>query len=387
MAKYHINPETGRPNQCTAKVKCRFGADTQHFDSKESARAGYEKQMEGQAVSGSLKRSSKVPVAKTLFDPKAVEVANKEIEWLSNGTVSIQLASEYLGGDNTELLVMFNAEHDMVLVIEEEDGKKVAYSGYGIDPRPTRWPVSEFVTASRIDEMAMENEEYHPEAWRQEPSPRGQQIARLINAVAARPVGTPIAPKVEEKSAFAVRDYDLGMSKETVKEVYSQFGETTKKASAKTAPAVPAAPKPLAVIPGVPPVATKAELDYEQGELDEELHGYTVKGLLQTRDINLAEIQKAERDGDYSVTAKVPSYYELAISTDLARRELGYPPRAKTGIDEAPLRLAELAKNDAYSKTFGVFHSREESMAANKKYRDARDEYYRVLEEEKNRKK
>lgn len=359
MARYHINPETGRPNQCTAKVKCRFGADTQHFDSKESARAGYEKQMEGQAVSGSLKKSAQTPnpAKKPLYDAKVVAVANKEIEKLSNGAVSIHLASEYLGNDSPELIVMFNAEHDMVLVVEEEDGQKVAYSAYGIDPRPNRWPVSQFVTASRIDEMAMENEEYHPERWRQEPSPQGEKIARLINAVVARPIDAPISPKVAEK------------------------------APAKTAPAAPAARKPLAVIPGVPPVLNKQELDYEQGELEEDLHGYTVKELLQTRDIDLAEIEKAERDGDYSVTAKVPSYYELAISTDLARRELGYPPRSKTGVDESPLRLAELAKNDAYSKTFGVFHSTEESMTANKKYRDARDEYYRVLEEEKNRKK
>lgn len=358
MAKYHINPETGRPNQCTAKVKCRFGADTQHFDSKDEARAGYEKQMAGQAVSGSLKKTSNVPkqpvAQKPLFDSKVVAIANAEIEKLSNGAVSIHLASEYLGNDNPELIVMFNAEHDLCIVVEDDDGQKAAYSAYGIDPRPNRWPVSEFVTASKIDELAMENEEYHPERWRQEPSPQGQKIARLINAVIARPVDAPIAPKVAEK------------------------------VTPKSAPVAPAEPTPLAVIPGVPPVANKQELDYEQGELEEELHGYTVKGLLRTRDIDLVEIEKAERAGEYSVTAKVPSYYEVSISTDLARRELGWPPRKKTGVDESPLRIAELAKNDAYSKTFGVFHSREDSMAVNQKYKAARDEYYRVLEEHRN---
>lgn len=359
MAQYHINPETGRPNQCTAKIKCRFGADTQHFDSKEAARAGYEKQMEGQTVSGSLKKSTPAPKSKILFDPKAVEVANKEIERISNGAVSITLASDFLFSDNTELLIMFNAEHDMVIVIEEEeDGKKSAYTGYGIDPRPNRWPVDQIVTASRIDEMAMENEEYHPEAWRQEPSPRGQQIARLINAVVARPVDKPIAPK------------------------------TAPKPTAKTAPAASTAPKPLAVIPGVPPVFTKQELDFEQGELDDELHGYTVKGLLRDRDITPREVEEAERKGDYVIWTKVPSYSEVTISTDLARRELGMPARQKTGIDESPLRLAQLAKDDAYSKTFGIFHSREELAEANKKYREARDIYYQIRdEEEKARKK
>ena len=46
MAKFHINPETGRANQCDAKIKCRFGlTQEQHFLSKELARAGYEKVM------------------------------------------------------------------------------------------------------------------------------------------------------------------------------------------------------------------------------------------------------------------------------------------------------------------------------------------------------
>jgi hypothetical protein len=359
MAKYHINPETGRPNQCTAKVKCRFGADTQHFDSKEAARAGYEKQMEGQAVSGSLKKTSETPAKKPLFDPKVVEVANKEIEKLSNFAVSIQLASDFLGDDSPELIIAFNAEHDMNIVIEEEDGKKVAYSGYGFDPRASRWPVSQFVTASRIDEMAMENEDYHPEAWRQEPSPQGEKIARLINAVVARPIDAPIAPKDATEPQVA-----------------------TEKAPAKTAPAVPAAPAPLAVIPGVPPVQTKQELDYEQGELQDELHGYTVKGLLQTRNVTLRDIEIEERKGSYTICEKVPSYYEVNISTDLARRELGLPPRPKTGIDEDPVRLAQIAKDDAYSKTFGVFHSREESMAANENYRKARNEYYNLREDQ-----
>lgn len=380
MAKYHINPETGRPNQCTAKIQCRFGSETQHFDSKESARAGYEKQMEGQVVSGSLKKTSKTPAP--VFDPKVVAVANEEIQKISNGAVSIQLASDFMDADSTELIVAFNAEHDMVLVIEEEDGIKVAYTAYGIDPTRTRWPVSDYVTATRIDDLAMENENYRPGRWDMEPSAQGQKIARLINAVVARPVGTPIAPKVAEKENLTVRDRDLGMSREGIEKIYTPFGKSSKTVPAKAAPAAPAAPKTLAVIPGVPPVLNKQELDYEQGELEEDLHGYTVKGLLQTRDIDLAEIEKAEREGDYSVTAKVPSYHELAISTDLARRELGYPARPKTGVDESPLRLAELAKNDAYSKTFGIFHSREESMAARTKYQAAKDEFNRLREEE-----
>ena len=45
--KYHINPETGRPNQCTATVRgCKYAVDgemPEHYDSKEDARKAYEK--------------------------------------------------------------------------------------------------------------------------------------------------------------------------------------------------------------------------------------------------------------------------------------------------------------------------------------------------------
>ena len=45
--RYHINPETGRPNQCTATVRgCKYAVDgeiPQHYDSKAEAKAAYEK--------------------------------------------------------------------------------------------------------------------------------------------------------------------------------------------------------------------------------------------------------------------------------------------------------------------------------------------------------
>lgn len=45
--KYHINPETGNPNQCVAKPgNCRFGSDTNHYDSKVEARQAFEKSMD-----------------------------------------------------------------------------------------------------------------------------------------------------------------------------------------------------------------------------------------------------------------------------------------------------------------------------------------------------
>jgi hypothetical protein len=51
MSKYHINPETGNPNKCTAKPgNCRFGSDSNHYESKEIAREKYEEHMQGNNI-------------------------------------------------------------------------------------------------------------------------------------------------------------------------------------------------------------------------------------------------------------------------------------------------------------------------------------------------
>lgn len=49
--KFHINPETGNANKCVAKPgKCRFGSDTNHYDSKDEARSAYEERMSSQVI-------------------------------------------------------------------------------------------------------------------------------------------------------------------------------------------------------------------------------------------------------------------------------------------------------------------------------------------------
>jgi hypothetical protein len=43
MPRYHINPETGNPGVCHAKVACPFGSmDDDHYDSKDEAREAFE---------------------------------------------------------------------------------------------------------------------------------------------------------------------------------------------------------------------------------------------------------------------------------------------------------------------------------------------------------
>lgn len=61
--KYHISPETGRPNLCTATVKgCKYaenGQEPEHYATKEEAREAYSKKMESEVgVVQSFKKSS-----------------------------------------------------------------------------------------------------------------------------------------------------------------------------------------------------------------------------------------------------------------------------------------------------------------------------------------
>lgn len=46
--RYHINPETQKPNQCKAKVKCKYAIDSQephHFETKQEAQKHVEKEL------------------------------------------------------------------------------------------------------------------------------------------------------------------------------------------------------------------------------------------------------------------------------------------------------------------------------------------------------
>lgn len=76
MPKYHINPDTGNANVCTAKVKCKFtsedGVEPPHYESKIDARAAAEQQLSSTHSAVATHKS----VAKsysTTDDPRTVE--------------------------------------------------------------------------------------------------------------------------------------------------------------------------------------------------------------------------------------------------------------------------------------------------------------------------
>lgn len=94
MPKYHINPETGRPNICRAKEgNCRYrddsGEQLPHFPSKTEAREHYEKIQK--AAGNSLPRLKK---QKTVYDVHELLKRKAVVEKLRNAGFTVNRGAE-----------------------------------------------------------------------------------------------------------------------------------------------------------------------------------------------------------------------------------------------------------------------------------------------------
>lgn len=67
MNKYHIN-DKGVPGICTAKVKCQFGGDAQHYFSPEAAQSAYELSMAKETLPSVQKKSNPVMPTSGAYD-------------------------------------------------------------------------------------------------------------------------------------------------------------------------------------------------------------------------------------------------------------------------------------------------------------------------------
>ena len=304
MTKYHVNPDTGRPNICRAKIKCDFGENTPHFSSKEAAREGYEKQMAEETISDSFSKSPKLPT-KNPLDAKIAAAEAEAVKW------------ERAAARGHDTSRGAQALRDRASSARRAaDNLKASAKG------------------SDVESSSQANDAKKPLAnKKQSPAPKSG-LPRLDPT---------------EKSTF-IR---------------------------------PAAKKPRLIVPGVPPVSTSAELNEEEGFLREEgLRGFTVKELLRSRDIGPREIMAAETASNgYRLEAKIPSGHEIAVSTDLARKAFGLPPREKTGSDDTPRRAAEIELGDASAGRFGLL-SPEQSIAARNRFRAAQIKMMEIMEKE-----
>lgn len=75
-SKYHIN-EKGVPGVCTAKIKCQFGGDAQHYFSPEAAQKAFELSMATETVPSAKKKTTEKPSPVNLPTSGAYDVGAK----------------------------------------------------------------------------------------------------------------------------------------------------------------------------------------------------------------------------------------------------------------------------------------------------------------------
>lgn len=105
--KYHLNPETGTVGRCSAKRRCRFGDDSNHYPTEQLAREALEEALSAKyGVANSHTRADfttvKVTMAKALEDHALVDFAEK-LKPVANEEEMIQ---EWFDGDRNRFAVL-----------------------------------------------------------------------------------------------------------------------------------------------------------------------------------------------------------------------------------------------------------------------------------------
>jgi hypothetical protein len=167
MARYHINPQTGNPNVCTAKVKCKFtsedGVIPPHYETQSEAEKAAEAQSKkrGQAKPkaqaktpvkkqsekpAEVKFETKLPTVETPVKalPKAVEVlpeAKPSHHTLENNASEAKY--ELRGSENLEKAIKFARKLDNSIALKRpiyraklKGLRKKAFSFIKLVPRP-----------------------------------------------------------------------------------------------------------------------------------------------------------------------------------------------------------------------------------------------------------
>lgn len=115
MTKYHINPETGRANQCTAhKRPCKFGIpEDNHHATKEDARAAYEKSQESNTFP-TISKKPKLEKPKSTGLKINVEKADEGERYVDNEGKTWQVAFNYIN---------YHKERDLAIREVDENGE------------------------------------------------------------------------------------------------------------------------------------------------------------------------------------------------------------------------------------------------------------------------
>lgn len=183
--KYHISPETGRPNQCTATVRgCKYATDgemPEHYDSKEEARAAAEKNLSQEygATSTLKKNSSSNKKTKPNFDvPTRIETNGyTQNSWVGSRREAYnEKANGYLGAKE----IATNIRQDV------KDAVKAGYL-----PSDLKYSITTdkyaggFAINAKVSGMGdvYDTHEYNPNRFGLELKPENQEVLDKLQTI------------------------------------------------------------------------------------------------------------------------------------------------------------------------------------------------------------
>lgn len=146
---FHINPETGEPKRCVArKGNCRYGADANHYEDKNSARQAFEKSQSIEHTLSSLKIGPPPPPPPPAPLPEDTfrEVSDFRDSAIKSGNVKDEITAtysmmaksfikEYPSAASVEVLINGNGER-YYMNVYDENGSRVGHQVIWTEPHP-----------------------------------------------------------------------------------------------------------------------------------------------------------------------------------------------------------------------------------------------------------
>ncbi|MCC3292624.1 hypothetical protein [Arthrobacter sp. zg-Y1110] len=120
-----------------------------------------------------------LPAAGPAAPVQAASEADRRLRDASNGVMGISPIAYEAGS----VVVSFNCEHDLQLIIDTDGPEATAYIGYGPDGNRQGQPLDLILTPAQIHGLAAENPDYPFDIWEDEPDTHkaGVEIVDTIN--------------------------------------------------------------------------------------------------------------------------------------------------------------------------------------------------------------
>lgn len=156
MARYHINPGTGKPGQCSAKSgNCPFASDSEHYPSVEAAQAAYEAQQASSTVPAGARKAKTQPEFETVVPAPEFE----QYAGLAKGAdVKVGDAIQVRGGTAEVLGVKTGYKYNTVTIPDATKGTRTV--NLPLDEERPTW-IRRETEVSKIHRTAMEKERYY----------------------------------------------------------------------------------------------------------------------------------------------------------------------------------------------------------------------------------